>query len=253
MDSTPPAHQTYLSQSNWRNRLVSFLLAGATTVLIALLMLAMGAMQLQEPGKPPAQLVAIQIHPPQPAPKSATVRAHAKTAQAPPRHQSVQQPPVVRPPIPVSPFLHLSKEEYAASDISKLPSHSPDSGKGNATSSYGPGEGPGGVTLYEGEWYSFPYSDVAPYLPKIEAPSVWGIVACKMMEDHRVEDCHEVDESPGSGMARAMRQASWKFRVRPPSINGHLMIGVWVKLKLTIDTKTSNGPGDMLVGADQGQ
>src|SRR3546814_13516139 len=58
--------------------------------------------------------------------------------------------PPVAPPIPPLPFLTLSKEEFAAADIAKLPSHrgeqtggdiSGDTGK-NSGSAYGPGEGP---------------------------------------------------------------------------------------------------------------
>src|SRR3546814_13396796 len=72
--------------------------------------------------------------------------------------------PPVAPPIPPLPFLTLSKEEFAAADIAKLPSHrgeqtggdiSGDTGK-NSGSAYGPGEGPGGERLYEADWYRKP-------------------------------------------------------------------------------------------------
>ena len=261
MDSTSPGHQTYLSQPTWRNRLVSFLLAAATTVLIALLMLAMGALGPSEKTAAPTNLVAVQLPPEQSGSKAAHPHTVAKQSAAAPHPRPpvpVPQPQVVKPPVPVSPFLHLSKEDFAASDISKLPSHA---GEGSASSSgsgssstYGPGEGPGGVHLYNAEWYREPsHAELATYLSETNGQGDWGVIACKTIEHYHVEDCQELDESPpGSGLARALRRASWQFLVRPPRVDGRPLIGSWVRIRFTFTKVPTSAPVEGVPGADNG-
>src|SRR3546814_2207245 len=125
-------------------------------------------------GPPPSRLLEPEPRPvtfhlspePQSTSKRASTAAKAETAhQAPPRPPEPLPPaPPVAPPIPPLPFLTLSKEEFAAADIAKLPSHrgeqtggdiSGDTGK-NSGSAYGPGEGPGGERLSEADWYRRP-------------------------------------------------------------------------------------------------
>lgn len=257
MDSALPEHQTWLTHPTWGNRLVSFLLAAATTLLIALMMLAMGAFVPSDKDKV-SRLVAMQF--PEPAgAKSQPKRAAARHSAAPPRAQPVPQPPVIKPPVPVTQLLHMSKQEYAASDISNLPKHaeegSSDNASGNSASTYGPGDGPGGVHLYNAEWYREPsHAELATYLSKTSAQGEWAMIACKTIEHYHVENCQEMDESPpGSGLARALRQAAWQFLVRPPRVDGHVMIGAWVKIKFTFTRSLSSGPAEStLPGADEG-
>src|SRR3546814_5856926 len=102
--------------------------------------------------------------------------------------------PPVAPPIPPLPFLTLSKEEFAAADIAKLPSHrgeqtggdiSGDTGK-NSGSAYGPGEGPGGERLYEADWYRKPTNAEMSFYMPANAPSTgWGLIACQTVEQYR--------------------------------------------------------------------
>src|SRR3546814_10137670 len=105
--------------------------------------------------EPEPRPVTFQLSPePQSTSKRASTAAKAETAhKAPPRPPEPLPPaPPVAPPIPPLPFLTLSKEEFAAADIAKLPSHrgeqtggdiSGDPGK-KSGSAYGPGAGPGG-------------------------------------------------------------------------------------------------------------
>ncbi|MES2903540.1 MAG: hypothetical protein V4696_05075 [Pseudomonadota bacterium] len=169
-----------------------------------------------------------------------TIASAGQEAQAPSADPVPRPPPAPRvPPIPNarSPFLELTREEFAAADISKLGTAGgkvASSGRGQSDASVG--TGPGGVTLYAAEWYPRPPTDAELnyYLPKrsIE-PGSWAEVACKTIPGNRVENCQVLGESPpGSGLASAVRQAGWQFRVRPPRVNGQPQVGTWVKIHI---------------------
>ncbi len=174
--------------------------------------------------------------------RSAVETRHVTSGGAPRKLAPVAKaPPTPAPPVPwnVTP---LTQQEFAASDISKLPSHEVagpkvgEGGEGTGTGhdsgkTYGPGEGPGGEQLYNAEWYVRPTSaQMAFYMPKSNPGSGWGDVACKTIDHYHVEDCRELGESPGSGYARAVRQAAWQFLVRPPRVDGKPLIGAWVHI-----------------------
>jgi hypothetical protein len=269
MHPAPPPPRSYLGRPtwfsgpaapDWRSRLASFLLAAATTVLIALLMLAMGARRPGEKGTA-AHLVAVQISPESP---KHIEHAHAAAKQAP--AHPVQQhptphPPVVKPPVPVTPFVTMSKQDFAASDISRLPKHGQGDGSGSGTgsgsSTYGPSEGPGGVHLFNAEWYREPTDpELSTYLRQANGAGSgdWATIACRTIEHYHVENCQELDESPpGSGLARALRQASWQFLVRPPRVDGKVLIGSWVRIKFTFTGHRNSIPTEALPGADDGR
>lgn len=168
--------------------------------------------------------------PPRAAPRAAA-------AQAPPA------PPKSPPPLPIK--LLGGMEMFEAADISKMPSHPDDqvaggdggSGSGSGKdsgSAYGPGEGPGGQRLYNAEWYREPsHAELNGYLPAGAPPGGWALIACKTIPNYQVENCRSLGESPvGSGLARAMRQAAYQFRIRPPRVGGKPMIGAWVKIRI---------------------
>lgn len=145
----------------------------------------------------------------------------------------------------------LTKEEFAAADISKMPARAAaraaesdgpsDAGTGNDD---GPAEqlggGPNGEPLYNAEWYRRPtHAELAYYVPAGAPRTGWGMIACQTVEDYRVEDCREIAQfPPGSGLARAVLQAAWQFRVRPPRIGGRPLIGAWVRIRVDF---TENG------------
>ena len=168
-----------------------------------------------------------------PVPDKAAPEAASKATPKPKPVERV--PPIPPSPLAKSPYIKLTREEYAAADISKLGSAG---GKGSAASgasSASVGTGPGGATLYLAEWYREPTNaELAYYLPKDGAPQgSWAEVACQTIPDNRVENCQALGESPpGSGLARAVRLAGWQFRIRPTRIDGKPLIGTWVKVHI---------------------
>lgn len=137
--------------------------------------------------------------------------------------------PTIVPPHE-SPWLELSKAEMAASDIGKMPKGAGGSGGGDSEQV---GRAPNGEILYAAEWARRPTStELGGYLPS-NAQDGWGLIACRTIEGNRVENCIELDQSPrGSHLARAVRQAAWQFRVRPPRKNGRPLIGSWVQIRI---------------------
>jgi protein TonB len=167
-----------------------------------------------------------------------------------------RKPAVVQPPRPVEPpteeqpatlpFLQLDRAQMASADIGKMARKDAGegaSGQGDSRMAAGPGEGPGGVHLFEAEWYRRPsHAELSTYLPASAPGDGWGLVACKTVENFRVENCQALGESPqGSGFARAVRLAAWQFMVRPPRVNGKPMIGSWVRIRIDYSRKLVDG------------
>ncbi len=164
--------------------------------------------------------------------------APSQSAKADVQPKAVTPPPTPRvPPVPnaKSPFLELSREDFAAADIGKLGTAGGQGKSGGGETTASVGTGPGGVTLYRAEWYREPTdAELGGYLPKRTiAPGAWAEVACRTIADNRVENCQALGESPpGSGLAHAIRLAGWQFRIRPPRIDGKPQIGTWVRVHI---------------------
>jgi len=172
--------------------------------------------------------------PPAPTPEPAPAKSAEEKAKA-PRPVPPPTAPVLPPtPLAKSPFVKLTREEFAAADIGKLGSAGGQGTAGGGETSASVGTGPGGATLYRAEWYREPTdAELAYYLPKQIEPGAWAEVACKTIPDNRVENCQAIGESPpGSGLGRALRLAGWQFRIRPPRIDGKPQVGTWVKVHI---------------------
>ncbi|SES18629.1 hypothetical protein SAMN05518866_1557 [Sphingobium sp. YR768] len=168
-----------------------------------------------------------------------------------------QADPVVRPPVPVEkpaeqppspfPFLTLNREQMASADIGNMPkgTQSAGAGQGDSAAVSGPGEGPGGVQLYEAEWYRRPtHAELSTYLPGNAPPQGYGLVACKTIDHFHVENCQVLGEYPmGSGLGKAVRLAAWQFLVRPPRVNGKTMVGSWVRIRIDYTRTVVPGVG----------
>ncbi|HEU4967986.1 hypothetical protein [Sphingomonas sp.] len=213
----------------------------ALTLLVHLLLLLM-LLKLSPPDwvrrKQDLGPITFQLSPP--APKA---EQHKRTAgkvkrasKAPP--SAPKKPPPL--PVPAMPFLIPGLEHF---DLRQVRSSATESAAADqqqdSAAAYGPGEGPGGARLYYAEWYREPTSaELSYYLPPGRVVG-WGMIACQTVERYHVDNCRTLGDSPpGSGLARAIRQAAWQFLVRPPRIDGKPVIGAWVRIRIEF---TENG------------
>ena len=230
--------------SDWRRpsprrRAVAIGLTLLAELLFLLLLLGLSP-SLTDKILPRSMPVSFDLSPPAPKPPQASPKPRAK-AQADMAKPVKVAPPAKPVPLPPSPLVALNKADLAAADISNLGSHAAGGASAGAGSG-GPGEGPGGAHLYKAEWYREPTrGEIDYYLPKRVDRGSWGRIGCRTVAHYHVEDCYLIGESPiGSGLARAMRQASWQFLVRPPNVDGKPLVGSWVRIEFDFD---GDGPG----------
>jgi protein TonB len=222
-------------------RAASFALAIGAHVLIFLLLLRLAPSPPPPVTDEPPTTFTITPEPqaatkPAPRAQAATKVARA-TANAAPTAAPAKTPatPAEKPPPMI--LLPGGMELFDAADIGKLGGDrggGESEGTGDSVAAYGPGEGPGGQRLYNAEWYREPsHAELAGFLPAGAPPGGWALIACKTVPDFQVENCRSLGESPvGSGLARAMRQAAWQFRVRPPRVGGKTLVGAWVRIRI---------------------
>jgi hypothetical protein len=161
---------SYRYRPSLTGRLTAIALAVAVCMLIVLMLISMGFLD-PGPGNPAGKLTAISIRP-QSAERAEQKRTASVARKSVQREQVVQPRPApqVQPePEKPLPFIKLTREEFAASDISKLGRRRPDAGESGAQggSVQGPGEGPGGARLYNAEWYREPTdAELVTYMPR---------------------------------------------------------------------------------------
>ncbi len=215
----------YLNDATARRRLVAAALVIAIEALIIVALILLGAPQ-ETPRHMSSDLVALTLS----APKATL--AKATRSPSPSSRPRAMPPKKKAPELPVQPkptpnMVVVSKEDFAASDIGKL---KPAGGAGSKAA-YGPGEGPGGKTLYPAEWYVEPGRNaLAPYLKGNVPKGSWAMIACHTIERYHVDNCYGLGEST-PGLSSALRQAAWQFLVRPPRVDGRPMIGAWVRIR----------------------
>ena len=133
-------------------------------------------------------------------------------------------------------FIHLTRAQMAQGDIGKIRGKAlaGENGGGATGDQAASGDGPSGERLYNPDWFRKPTdTELATYLPKRNPGEGWGTIACRTIENHRVEDCQILGESPGgSGYGRAVLNAAWQFQVIPPRVNAKPQLGVWVRIRI---------------------
>jgi protein TonB len=215
-----------------RRRATGFALAIAINLLLLLVMRGLGVLPDMITGPTRALVVDMLPQSDDQASKPAKAEVKPKETVPVPRPPKLPKAPRLQSPIPpLHPLdmIELSHDEMAAGDIRNLPK----GGSGSAGDSEEVGRGPHGEILYAAEWVREPTdAELSGYMPA-NAPEGSGLIACKTIPDNRVENCQEIGESPrGTHLARAVRQAAWQFKVRPPRKNGKPMIGEWVRIRI---------------------
>ncbi|MEY2884737.1 MAG: hypothetical protein RL490_2461, partial [Pseudomonadota bacterium] len=91
------------------------------------------------------------------------------------------------------------------------------------------------------EWQREPTNaELAYYIPRGAPPNSVALIACRTAPRNLVEDCVELGETPrGSGVARAMVNAAWQFRVKPPRKGGEAMVGAWVRIRISFSERSA--------------
>lgn len=236
-------------------RLTTLALVVAIHALILWLLLRIAPTLMSPPPGEKSPLVVDMLPADRVAPAAAPAKqvhrkaAAGSAATATPTATVTPPPEVPPPPIPAerpsdawSKVIPMTGREFARAAITPgtrgteavgTGSATGDSGDGDAAADAGGGSG-GGERLYAADWYRRPtHAELSTYLPRRSQPG-WGEVACRTIPNNQVTDCREIGQSAsGSGLARAVRQAAWQFRILPPRVGGRPLIGSWVRIRIT--------------------
>jgi hypothetical protein len=236
MDFNSPNFDLIWRDPARRRRVIAFLIVVVVETLIIFALLLLGNLT-PPPRKLQSDLVALSLG----MPKAETEKRKSSAApakQKPVAPAAAKKTPEILPPQPkpTPNMVPMSKEDFAASDIGKLGK----AGSAGSKAAYGPGDGPGGQTLYPAEWYREPGPNVlADSLPTGAPEGAWAMIACRTIENYRVENCVGMGESH-VGLALALRKAAWQFQVLPPRVNGRPLIGAWVRIRFDFTKKTGD-------------
>jgi len=230
-----------------RRRALSLLITIAVHLLLLLMLLRL-APPFAKMAKSGGQLISVPLAPEaqEQTTHSKTVTKARTTATSTPRAPSVPPPKVQLPPV-AAPWVRTPRLERF--DIRHVPpSPSPQQQPSDASASAEAngasnsdrpvGYGPAGQPLYAAEWYREPTDAELGFYTKQARPGPgYGEIACQTVARYHVDNCVELEESPGSGYARAVREAAWQFLVLPPRIGGKAMVGTWVRIRITFSER----------------
>lgn len=240
---------SYRAEAGWRRRAASVALAMAAVALVILALLRMGGIIRRAPGDG-RPLVTFDVSPTAREERAAgarrtvTPRRERASRAATPKQTTPEPPPPSPAPeesladLKLPGVIQLSSADFRASDIGRIKGSAGAADLAGAEGASDPavGTGPGGEPMYAAEWYREPsHAELSTYMPPNRAG--WGVVACRTATRFHVEDCRELGESPGSGIARGVRQAAWQFLVRPPRKGGRPLIGAWVRIRIDLTAR----------------
>lgn len=224
-----------------RRRALSLLLTIVAHLLLLLLLIELAPPQFGSP-KAGGNLLTFSVAPEaqEQASHASSARKKATTTTVPP--PALPPPPRVKLPVVAAPWvLTPGLEKF---DVRQVPpSQHSDQQQADASASEGTSGdsdsdrpvayGPAGQPLYDAAWYREPTdAELAYYLKGARPGPGFGMVACQTIARYHVDNCEELGETPGSGLARAVREAAWQFLVLPPRIGGHVMVGTWVRIRI---------------------
>ncbi|MCW2365668.1 protein TonB [Sphingobium sp. B7D2B] len=214
-----------------------------------------------DPAPEPEQAEPEQAEP-EPVPEEAKPEPEQQPEPVPEPPQPPKQPvpkPIVTPPAPRKPaFIEMKPDQMAAVDLRAIrpaapappaparpatPMGPPNTGQ-PADTPLVDGTGPNGEPLYAASWYREPYpEELRGYLSTARSQG-WGMIACRTVADYRVADCVPVAEYPnGSDINRAILAAAWQFRVRPPRVGGKVLVGQWVRIRISYEQRPAGAAG----------
>lgn len=186
---------------------------------------------------------------PQERPRKAAIAPRA----VPPPAARVPAPPVAAPTNAAPPpaLIALPRKGLSGFDIARIapaarpaapdagpvgPAFTPARGDSEVV-----GTGSRGEKIYRARWYREPTpQEMRGYLSTADGPG-WALINCRTEPGWRVDDCELVDEWPqGSGMGRAVLASAWQFQVRPPQVGGRVMVGEWVRIRISYELRQGN-------------
>ena len=244
-----PVRQT--EPTSPRRRAIGLLLTVAVHLLLLLLLLRLAPPVIFGPGASPLKTFNLPAEREQAVGRrTAKASRRRAAASAAPRPAATVPPPPI-PPKPTPPEHWVLNPELQNFNLAEVPraSSGQQQAQGTADAGAAAGEGagssetvgtaPGGGKLFAAEWYREPTNaELGTYLPATRTVG-WGEVACRTVARFRVEDCQELGQSPpGSGLSRAVREASFQFLVRPPRVNGRTLVGSWVRIHIDFSERS---------------
>jgi protein TonB len=228
-------------RSEARRRATSFLLTVLAHLLLLLLLIRLAPPHFGS-SKAGSKLITFSV-----APEAQEEAAHSKSPAKTHAAKSVAQPPAAPPPPTIklpttaAPWvLTPGLERFDVRQVAPAPhaeqqsdASASDDASGASNSDKPVAYGPAGQPLYDAAWYREPtHAELAYYLKDARPGPGFGMIACQTVARYHVDNCVELGESLGSGLARAVREAAWQFLVLPPRVGGRAMVGTWVRIRI---------------------